>query len=462
VNKLIALPIGDFILSFTALYSSFFLRFGWVSGKEEVVGLTGSKILIFSFVLVFLTFMFDMYNQGKNVGKKELAIKIIGEISVALLVLSALYYLDPVILVGRGVLTLSLMIFGLVQFLWHMNYRFFRLSGLSRKVLILGSGSLAQTIGEIVKEKKHSYVFAGQIDMPYEQLSLPMYSSPSGNGNGNGNGNDFSHGLEDAVKQEKAHRIVVSLSERRGVFPVKDVLNCKLKGIDVVDAPTFYEEMMGKLLIEEITPSWFIFSDGFKITPLKRSVKRVIDVFFACVGLSILLPLLPVILLAIKINSPGSVFFKQLRMGEREKTFMLYKFRTMRSDAERVTGAVWAQEKDPRVTGVGKLLRKTRLDEFPQFLNVLKGDMSIVGPRPERPEFVESLKKQIPYYSERHTVKPGITGWAQICYPYGSCVSDALEKLRYDLYYIKHISIFLDIMVIIETIKVILFGRGAR
>ena len=268
--------------------------------------------------------------------------------------------------------------------------------------------------------------------------------------------------MEDIINKEKADKIVVSLSERRGVFPVKDVLNCKFNGVDVVDAPSFYEEMTGKLLIEEITPSWFIFSDGFRITPLKRNIKRVSDIFFSSIGLVFSLPLLPFIALAIKINSPGPIFFKQLRVGEREKPFTLYKFRTMHPDAEKVSGAVWAKKEDPRITSVGKFLRKIRLDEFPQFYNVLKGDMSIVGPRPERPEFVEQLKKVIPYYSQRHFVRPGISGWAQIRYPYGSSVSDALEKLRYDLFYVKHMSLFLDVMVIMETIKVVLFGRGAR
>jgi sugar transferase (PEP-CTERM system associated) len=472
MNKLIILPIGDFVLSVSALYFAYTLRFGLTPAKMDILSLSGSKILAFAFVVIFLSFMFNMYSQERNDGRKEVLIRIIGEISMALLALSALYYMDPAILLGRGVLMLSLMLFGLFQFFWHTSYTVIRLQGLSRKVLILGSGSLAQRMGDIIKEKNNPYVFSGHISVPHEQLYLPTCTPASGNGhsdgngggsgNGNGNEKECIYALEDIVKQEKAHRIVVSLSERRGVFPVKEVLNCKLKGIDVVDAPTFYEEMTGKLLIEEITPSWFIFSDGFKITPFKRSLKRVLDIFTACVGLTMLLPVLPVVALAIKISSRGPVFFKQSRIGEGEKPFTLYKFRTMLNDAEKGIGAVWAQEKDPRVTKVGKLLRQTRLDEFPQFYNVLKGDMSIVGPRPERPEFVEKLKRQIPYYSERHTIRPGITGWAQICYPYGSSVNDAIEKLRYDLYYVKHLSIFLDIMVIIETIKVMLFGRGAR
>ena len=465
MTKSIVLPIGDFILSIVALYCALFLRFGSIPGTE-MFNLTGIKLIVFGFVLVFLSFMLEMYSQEKDGGKKELLVKVFGGISIALLVLSALYYLSPIIILGRGVLVFSLITFGLFQFLWHLSYRvFFGFSGLARKVLILGSGPLAQTIAEIVKERNHRYVLAGYINIPSEQLYLPTCSPTiDGNGSNGNNGNNGNSGLEDIINKnkEKVDKIVVSLSERRGVFPVKEVLNCKFSGVDVVDAPSFYEEMTGKLLIEEITPSWFIFSDGFKITPFKCNVKRVLDIFFSSIGLIFSLPLLPIIALAIKINSPGPIFFKQLRVGEREKPFTLYKFRTMHLDAEKVSGAVWAKKEDLRVTRVGKLLRKIRLDEFPQFYNVLSGDMSIVGPRPERPEFVEQLKKLIPYYSQRHFVRPGISGWAQIRYPYGSSVSDALEKLRYDLFYVKHMSLFLDVMIIMETIKVVLFGRGAR
>jgi sugar transferase (PEP-CTERM system associated) len=266
----------------------------------------------------------------------------------------------------------------------------------------------------------------------------------------------------DVARKERAQKIVISLSERRGTLPLKDILNCKLSGIDVLDAPSFYEELTGKLLIENITPSWFIFSDGFRITPLKKSSKRISDVIFAFIGLIFALPLIPITALLIKIDSRGPVFFRQVRMGERERKFVLYKFRTMRQDAENGTGAVWTQENDPRITRLGRFLRKSRLDEIPQLFNVLKGDMSFIGPRPERPEFVEKLKEIIPYYSERHFVKPGITGWAQIKYPYGASVEDAIEKLRYDLYYIKHLSIMLDLLIVLETVKVVLFGRGGR
>jgi sugar transferase (PEP-CTERM system associated) len=235
-----------------------------------------------------------------------------------------------------------------------------------------------------------------------------------------------------------------------------------MSGIEVIDAPSFYEELTGKLLIENITPSSFFFSDGFRITHLKRLSKRIFDILCSLAGLLVSVSFFPFIAALIKLNSRGPVFFRQKRVGELEKEFTLYKFRTMREDAEKTTGAVWAEKDDPRITSIGRFLRKMRLDELPQFYNVLRGDMSFIGPRPERPEFVKRLKEIIPYYPERHFVKPGLTGWAQIRYPYGASTEDAVEKLRYDLYYIKHLSLFLDMLIMLETVKVMLFGRGAR
>jgi sugar transferase (PEP-CTERM system associated) len=255
---------------------------------------------------------------------------------------------------------------------------------------------------------------------------------------------------------------VVSLSERRGALPVKDMMDCKFNGISVIDAPTFYEELTGKLLLENVRPSWFIFSDGFRLSHFTMIGKRIMDIVMALLVGIAALPVLAIIPLLIVLDSPGPVLYGQQRIGQRERKFMLYKFRTMRKDAETGTGAVWARKDDDRVTRIGKVLRKTRLDELPQLYNVLKGDMSFIGPRPERPEFVNDLKKVIPYYSERHSVKPGITGWAQIKYPYGASVEDAVEKLRYDLYYLKNFSFFLDILIALETTKVVLFGRGGR
>jgi len=246
------------------------------------------------------------------------------------------------------------------------------------------------------------------------------------------------------------------------MFPLKDVMTCKLSGIEIVDAPSFYEQLTGKLLLESITPSWFIFSEGFKFSTRRRLAKRAMDLICCVLGMLVTLPFLPFAALAIKLDSRGPVFFRQKRVGEGESIFTLYKFRTMKDDAESETGAMWAAENDLRITRVGKLFRKCRIDELPQFFNVLRGDMSLIGPRPERLEFVEKLKEIIPYYSERHVVKPGVTGWAQVRYPYGASAEDAIEKLRYDLYYIKNLSTVFDLAILLQTIGVVVFGRGSR
>jgi sugar transferase (PEP-CTERM system associated) len=322
---------------------------------------------------------------------------------------------------------------------------------LARRVLVIGVGPLAETIEKLLIGQSGRNVFAGFVRPATDLCKVPE--------------NKIIGDVERIialVERENASLLVVAVTERRGGLPVRDLLRCKLNGVDIVDAVTFYEEMTGKLLIENIQPSWFLYSDGFRVTTFLRFYKRIFDVMLSLSGILIALPAWPIVALLVRFDSPGPIFFKQIRVGERENLFKVYKFRTMRQDAEKETGAVWAAEDDPRITKVGKFLRKTRLDEIPQLYNVLKGDMSFVGPRPERPEFVDRLNRNIPYYSKRHSMKPGVTGWAQVCYPYGASDEDALEKLRYDLYYIKNYSLLLDFLIILETVKVVLFGRGGR
>lgn len=263
------------------------------------------------------------------------------------------------------------------------------------------------------------------------------------------------------AKPGQVDRIVVALDERRGKFPLEQLLSCRLKGIRVDDGVAFTELLAGKLSVENLHPSFLIFSDGFKRSAVFRHVKRGFDVLLSVMGLAIFFPIAPFIAIAIKLDSRGPIFYRQERAGEAEKIFWLLKFRSMRVDAEG-DGPKWAEIDDPRTTRVGRIIRKVRLDEVPQMLNVLKGDMSFVGPRPERPFFVEQLKEEIPFYSQRHAVKPGITGWAQIWYRYGASKEDALEKLKYDLYYIKNMSFLLDLTIIFETAKIVLLGKGGR
>ena len=268
--------------------------------------------------------------------------------------------------------------------------------------------------------------------------------------------------LLEIVRRERIDQIVIAMPDRRGKLPVEALLTCKMQGVHVEDGTTFYEKISGKIMLENLRPSWMIFSEGFSISPLLRLLKRLGDILLAGLGLVVAVPLLPVIAMLIKIESRGPAFFTQERVGQNGQLFVLIKFRSMYVDAEKTTGPVYTDANDPRITGVGRWLRCTRLDELPQLLNVLKGEMSFVGPRPERPFFVQQYAKEIPYYAQRLSVKPGLTGWAQVNYPYGATPEDAVEKLRLDLYYIKNMSLLLDLFILLKTAKIAVLGQGAR
>lgn len=461
--RLFGLIFVDALLAAGALYFSALLRFGTTELAERMAETkTLYTACAFVLIIIFSAHLMEVYEFSRNTKKREVLVNILFGTFTSFFLLSVVYYLDPGIILGRGVLVLSLLIFALLQFGWHALY----LVGnnhphFSARVLILGTGDLAAQMGDLLSSGRSTFVLAG-----YTACQSP--AAPEGKREESpvlvppdaivGDSND----LLATARQVRADVIVVALSERRGHFPLGDVLRCKLNNILIMDAPTIYERVQGKLMLESITPSWLIFSQGFMRTSLFSFSKRSIDILLSVIGLLLTLPFFPLIALSIKLDSRGPIFFRQLRVGNREKQFMLYKFRSMRQDAEQGSGAVWAAENDPRVTRLGRFLRNSRVDEIPQLINVLKGDMSFVGPRPERPEFVEKLKKIIPYYSKRHFIQPGLTGWAQVRYPYGASVEDAVEKLRYDLYYIKNISPFLDTLIFLETIKVVLFGRGVR
>jgi sugar transferase (PEP-CTERM system associated) len=449
-QKITLLVLGDVLVSMLAIYIAFLI--GTVEGAQ----IPGSlEIFIFVLVTLFSSYFLELYSRKRvfRISLKEMPAIILLGLAVSFFVLTSVFFMFPSLaLFGRRKLLLALSIYGLLQFAWHYSYQsLLNLTGMKQNVLVLGTGDLARKMEQIMFLHKTHYAFGGYYDLSANNSQDS--ASPS---------KAACEGLVDIAKKEKIDKLVVSVTERRGVFPLQELLNCKFAGVDIVDAPSFYEEVMGKMLIENITPGWFIFADGFKLNRTVKFFKRISDVVFACVGLILTSPLFPILALLIKIDSKGPVFYRQLRVGEGEVNFYLIKFRTMKQDAETQSGAVWAQKNDKRVTRIGSILRKLRLDELPQFINVLKGEMSFIGPRPERPEFVARLQQTIPYYINRHFVKPGITGWAQIKYRYGASEEDSLEKLRYDLYYIKNLSPLLDTSIIIDTIKVVLFGKGAR
>ncbi len=446
------LMLGDIMVAVFSLFAASSLRFVTQADTLTMVSQEGTKSIVFVAVLIFSSFLMEIYTNEIKRGKKEIILRVCSTLAVSFLILSALYYVMPGIMFGKRILFLSMIMFGALQIGWHITYTLcLNIPGMAKRVLILGTGPLARRIGEIIASTNHRHLLSGYVSMASESVHVPA-GAILGN----------IHGLVETIKEEKVHKLVVSLSERRGIFPLEDVLNCKFNGVEVIDAPSFYEELTGKLLLENMNPSSFIFCQGFKLNASLKVYKRVFDVFLSVITIILAAPLIPLIALMIKLDSRGPVFFRQVRVGAREKQFVLYKFRTMLQDAESATGAVWSQKNDPRITRLGRFLRKTRLDEIPQLYNVLRGDMSFIGPRPERPEFIEALKELVPYYSERHFVKPGITGWAQVKYAYGSSIEDTIEKLRYDLFYIKHVSLFFDLLIILETIKVVMFGRGGR
>ncbi|MCE5312460.1 MAG: TIGR03013 family PEP-CTERM/XrtA system glycosyltransferase [Nitrospiraceae bacterium] len=439
--------IGDLLLSLLAVFVSFFAL------KAEMgIDLEYIQLAPFGGVLYLSSFMFELYNMEKYRPVRQHLFDVGMSVLLSFLLLSSFYYLFPYLMIKQELFIASLLIFGILQAMFHCAYlTATKSSGLVRRIIVLGTGPLAAKVAEAVKESDRTHKLVGFIKMSDRATSVPEKLIL-------GSSSDIIR----LVEKKKIHRIVVAITERRGVFPVQDILKCKFSGINVTEAPNFYEEMTGKLLIENINPSWFIFCHSMQLGELRLLIKRVTDVVVAVVAGAVFLPLVPFIALAIRLDSKGSIFFRQKRVGQYGRGFTIYKFRTMKQDAEKGTGAVWAKEGDARVTRVGRFLRKSRLDEIPQIYNIIKGDMSIIGPRPERPEFIEGLSKVISFYTERHSVKPGLTGWAQIRYPYGASVEDAIEKLRYDLYYIKNLSLMFDLGIMLETIKVMLFGRGAR
>ncbi len=264
------------------------------------------------------------------------------------------------------------------------------------------------------------------------------------------------------IVQAGVHRVIVAMPDRRGTIPVQELLQLRLKGVKIEEATTWLEKMSGRIEVELLHPSSLIFADGFRFSASFMLMRRMLSFLVSSIALLIVLPVIPFVILAIKLDSSGPVLYRQKRVGRGNVIFYCYKFRTMRQDAEADTGPTWAGDDDPRITRTGKFLRISRLDEIPQLWCVLKGDMAFVGPRPERPEFVNWLSKEIPYYPVRHVVRPGITGWAQVRYKYGNTVDDAREKLQYDLFYIKNASLGLDLLIMFQTLKIVLLGRGAQ
>jgi sugar transferase (PEP-CTERM system associated) len=405
-------------------------------------------------VVLVVMYYLEIYDRRAR-RRTELFLRLGQVMAVASVAIAVLIFLVPGLDIGRRIFSVFVVLAWLSLLLWRLAlmWTWSSVAALGDRVLILGTGVAAQTIArEMLKRAPVGYRILGFLSEHRQEVGRVLVN-PSIVGT--------LEELPTLAAKLDATLIVVAQEDRRQRLPVGALLRCRMAGVEVVESANLLETLSGRIPLRDLRPSWLIFSGGFRKPRLLNNLKRTGEVALSLAAVALTAPVMSLVALAVRASSPGPALYRQTRVGRSGRPFALLKFRTMRQDAEAASGPVWASaENDPRITTVGRLLRKMRLDELPQFWNVLKGDMSFVGPRPERPHFVEKLRKVIPYYDERHTVRPGITGWAQVKYPYGSTLEDAEEKLEYDLYYVKHMSLLLDVAIVLETFKVMLLGRG--
>jgi sugar transferase (PEP-CTERM system associated) len=412
------------------------------------------KILFVTAICQLCLYYNDLYGDNLIQFGREMVVKILQALGAASLIVFTFYYLYPPLQLGRGIFFITLIVLPLLLIMARSFYGRYICLLFREKVLIIGTDVMGKCVGhELIRKPELGYELVGFIDQDPAKIGMKVVNP--------GVIGAFDNLIE-VMRAKDVNHVIVALDDRRGKFPLEALLASKLQGVRIEDGVGFYERLSGKILTEQLRPSWLIFGQGFRQNRLTRALKRAMDLALSIFGLMVFSPLFLVLALLVKLTSPGPVFYRQERVGEDGHCFTLYKFRSMKVDAEKMTGPVWAEDRDPRITPTGRIMRKLRLDELPQMFNVLKGEMSFVGPRPERPAFVQKLRELIPYYDLRFSVKPGITGWAQILYHYGGTVKGSQEKLQYELYYIKNMSLILDLFIILQTVKVVLFQKGAR
>jgi sugar transferase (PEP-CTERM system associated) len=409
----------------------------------------GLKIFGLTILTLLCSYYFDLYEPQRISARWEIYFRLLLVLGFLSFLLSAIIYLFPGVDIAHYVLLLGLIFLTAALVAWRSAYEWIIGREMFReRVYVLGAGQRAQSIVELLRTRKD----AGMHVVGWDGVLADKNERKEA----------FNAAIEGfSGPKPGIDRVIVALEDRRGEFPVNELLNLRFNGVLIEEAGSLLERLTGKLHLDGLHPSSFIYSEGFRVKPSQQIARRLVSTLTAAVGLLLFLPFFPIVVLMVRLSSPGPIFFRQTRVGLGGKNFSVYKFRTMRTDAE-AAGAKWATKDDPRVTRVGMFMRKTRLDEVPQLWNVLRGDMGFVGPRPERPEFVPWLSEQIPYFNLRHMIRPGLTGWAQVRYGYGSTLEQAREKLEFDLYYIKHMTLGLDLLIMFETVKTILRRQGAQ
>ena len=448
------LLLAEALVVFGAIVGAVYLRLGFEDAHYELMLRQGFvKAALATGVCLAAFCLFDLYDFIVMHDRRELVLRLVQALGLAWIVLAFTFYAFPQLMLGRGIflialpLALALMVGWRVSIHWLLGHPDF-----GERILIVGSGSLAVEVArEMLDRPDAGYRIAGFVGTDAQLLGKSLIN-PRVIG--------LTSELEDVVRRENIDRIVVAMGERRGQLPTSELLQLSLMGtVNIEEGASFYERVTGRVSLNMIRPSWLIFSSRGRQARIAGIARNIVHRIIAMIGGLLSIPFAIVAAILIKLESRGPILYKQERVGKNGLPFTLMKFRSMRTDAEKA-GPVWASKDDDRTTRVGKIIRKLRIDEIPQFWNIFRGEMDFVGPRPERQHFVSQLAQEIPYYEQRHLIAPGLTGWAQIKYPYGASIEDARQKLQYDLYYIKNQSLVLDAIILFETIKIILFGRG--
>ncbi len=451
-------------LLYFVLIAAAIVRFGTdLASIEQTVGPLWPRALLFSLVMFASFLAFGLHSARQRAQSAGIFVRVVAAVGLGVVIGTICMFLIPDLFIGRGVMALagiSALVVALV--LRVALARFIDERVFKARVLVYGVGRSAEAISKLRRRAdRRGFTLVGFV--PPQGESVGFFLSERA-GFSSETVLDGAVGLPELCGRHEVDEIVVAVDDRRRSFPIDELLQCRLAGVDVTELVTFLERESGRVPIDVLNPSWIIFGEGYRRDSLRQITSRALDLVASVILILISLPAIVATVIAIKMEDGlrAPVLYRQERVGLGGRIFQLLKFRSMRVDAEAPGEARWAVKDDPRVTRVGGVIRTLRIDELPQILNVLKGDMSLVGPRPERPGFVATLSEKIPYYLERHCLKPGITGWAQLCYPYGSSEQDAMEKLQYDLYYIKNNSLLLDLVILVQTAEVALFGKGAR
>lgn len=454
--RTVLLLCAEATVIFGAIVVAVDLRFGLNDSRYELIERHGLLKAALATGFCLATFyLFDLYDFIVMHDRRELVLRLVQALGLAWIALALMFYAFPYLMIGRGVAIITLPLALMLMVGWRLSIHWFLgHPDFGERILIVGSGNLAvEVASEVLNRPDAGYRIVGFVGTDAELLGKSLIN-PRVIG--------ITSELIEVVKRENIDRIVVAMGERRGLLPTEMLLRLSLAGtVSIEEGATFYERVTSRVSLNMIRPSWLIFSGRGRQARLAGLVRSFVHRFVALVGGILSLPLAIATAILIKLDSRGPIFYRQERVGNNGKLFVLLKFRSMCEDAEQA-GPVWASKDDDRTTRVGRIIRKIRVDEIPQFWNILRGEMNFVGPRPERPHFVAQLAQEIPYYEQRHLIPPGLTGWAQIKYPYGASVEDARQKLQYDLFYVKNQSLILDAIVLFETIKIILFGRGGQ